>query len=330
MIVTLPLNPSLDYTIRLDELRPGVLNRAKAEDLHPGGKGINVSRVLHGLGHESRALGFTAGFTGAEIERQLAQDGLMTGFVRTAGLSRINVKVKAGKFTMGATEEQGSDAEEKEKPAHKVSLTKDYYIGQTEVTQALWQAVLGSNPSYFKDDNLPVENVSWEDCQRFIFELNSLTGSKFRLPTEAEWEYAARGGNKSRGYKYSGSNSNDHVAWYYENSGNNRLDDNKWKYDDITTNNCRTHPVGTKSSNELGIFDMSGNVWEWCNDWFGNYSSSTQTNPTGPSTGSYRVCRGGSLNNIAKVCRVSSRLTPSPHNRNKDLGLRLVLGAPIE
>ena len=138
-----------------------------------------------------------------------------------------------------------------------------YYIGKTEVTQALWKAVMGSNPSYFKGDNLPVECVSWNDCQEFICKLNSLTGQNFRLPTEVEWEFACRGGNNSRGYRFSGSDNFEEVTWYGGNSGQ------------------RTHPVGTKLPNELGIYDMSGNVKEWCNDWFTDYKD-----------GSIRVFRG--------------------------------------
>ena len=222
------------------------------------------------------------------------------------GVTFTMVKVEAGTFTMGASSEQGSDADSDEKPAHQVTLTKDYYIGQTEVTQALWQAVMGRNPSYFKGDNLPVELVSWDDCQTFITKLNSLTDSKFRLPTEAEWEYAARGGNKSRGYKYSGSNSINEVAWCTS-----------------TTNNSGTKPVATKAPNELGIYDMSGNVLEWCNDWYGSYSSSPQTNPTGASSGSYRVLRGGRWDYSARYCRVSRRYYDAPGRRDTDLGLRL-------
>lgn len=216
------------------------------------------------------------------------------------------VKVEGGTFTMGATSEQGSDAFDKEKPTHKVTLS-DYMIAKIEVTQELWQAVMGSNPSYFKGNNLPVEHVSWNDCQEFIKKLNSLTGLNFRLPTEAEWEYAARGGNKSKGYKYSGSNDIDSVAWYYGNSSS------------------KTHAVATKSPNELGLYDMSGNVWEWCSDWYGSYSSGSQTNPKGPSSGSYRVNRGGSWVSNAGYCRVSFRNGYYPGNRSSRLGLRLAL-----
>ena len=216
------------------------------------------------------------------------------------------VKVEGGTFTMGATPEQGNDALANEKPAHQVTLS-DYYIGRYEVTQKEWQAVMGKNPSYNKGDNLPVERVSWNDCQSFIYKLNQLTGLKFRLPTEAQWEYAARGGKQSRGLKYSGSDNAKNIAWYEKNSGS------------------KTHQVGTKEPNELGIYDMSGNVWEWCGDWYGSYSSSAQTNPTGPSSGSFRVQRGGSWDSGAWGCRVSDRFHILPSHRNGNDGFRVVL-----
>ena len=222
------------------------------------------------------------------------------------GVSFKMIRVDGGTFTMGATSEQESDAESDEKPAHQVTLST-YYIAETEVTQELWQAVMGSNPSNFKGANRPVECVSWDDSKAFISELNSLTGKNFRLPTEAEWEFAARGGNKTQGYKYSGSNSLGNVAWYTDNSGK------------------ETHPVKQKSPNELGLYDMSGNVGEWCQDWFGSYSSSSQTNPTGASSGSYRVIRGGSWGSDARFCRVSVRYDCTPGYRSNYLGLRLVL-----
>ena len=222
------------------------------------------------------------------------------------GISIDMVKVEAGTFMMGATSEM-KDPYSDEKPVHQVTLTNDYYMGKYEVTQALWQAVMGSNPSNFKGDNLPVENVNWNDCQEFISKLNSLTGRKFRLPTEAEWEYAARGGKKSRGYQYSGSRKISDVAWY---EGNSR---------------SKTHPVGRKQANELGIYDMSGNVWEWCSDWYGSYSSSSQTNPMGSDSGAKRVRRGGSWCYIARICRSSYRYGDAPDCRGLYLGLRLAL-----
>ena len=222
------------------------------------------------------------------------------------GVSFEMVRVEGGTFRMGATSEQEDEADSDEKPVHGVTLSS-YYIGKTEVTQALWQAVMGSNPSRFEGSDLPVECVSWNDCQEFIQKLNRLTGRNFRLPTEAEWEFACRGGNNSRGYKYSGSNNLGSVAWYEDNSGG------------------QTHPVGTKAPNELGIFDMSGNVWEWCNDWYGNYTSNSQTNPTGSQSGAGRVGRGGSWSSIARICRSSSRDNDNPSIRDNYLGLRLAL-----
>ena len=216
------------------------------------------------------------------------------------------VYVSGGTFTMGGTSEQGSDAGNDENPTHSVTLSS-YYICKYEVTQALWRAVMGSNPSKFKGDNLPVERVSWDDCQTFINRLNSYTGRNFRLPTEAEWEFAARGGNYSRRYKYSGSNYIGDVAWYGDNS------------------DLRTHPVGTKQPNELGLYDMSGNVLEWCSDWYGTYSSYSQTNPTGPDSGSDRVLRGGNWCGLARYCCSSHRSYYAPGNSFDDLGLRLVL-----
>ena len=225
------------------------------------------------------------------------------------GISFEMVRVEAGTFAMGATPEM-KDPFNWEKPVHQVTQTNDYYIGKYEVTQALWQAVMGNNPSDFKGDNLPVENVSWNDCQEFLSKLNSITGKTFRLPTEAEWEYAARGGKKRRGYQYSGSSNLSDVAWYWVNSVNS---------------DSKTHAVGSKQANELGIYDMSGNVLEWCQDWYGFYSSSSQLNPTGATSGSYRVSRGGSWNNGARLCRSSYRDCNSPDYRDDYLGFRLVL-----
>ena len=222
------------------------------------------------------------------------------------GINIEMIKVEAGSFNMGATPEMENPHKD-QKPVHRVTMTNDYYIGKYEVTQALWQAVMGSNPSYFKGDDLPVEKVSWNDCQDFISKLNAMTGKRFRLPTEAEWEYAARGGKKSRGYQYSGSNTLGDVAWYSDNSGK------------------KTHAVGTKQPNELGIYDMTGNVWEWCQDWYGSYSRSPQTNPTGAVRGSFRVGRGGSWYLSAWNCRSSYRDFGTPVSRYIYQGLRLVL-----
>ena len=221
------------------------------------------------------------------------------------GVTFNMIKVDGGTFTMGATSEM-TNPDNEEKPTHKVTLSS-YYIGETEVTQALWTAVMGDNPSWFTGDNLPVEQVSWEDCQTFIRKLNGLTGKSFRLPTEAEWEFAARGGKRSNLTEYSGGSMIDDVAWDMGNSGR------------------KTHSVKTKKPNELGLYDMSGNVYEWCQDWYGSYSSSAQTNPTGPDSGSHRVFRGGSWYWGAWFCRSSFRYHDSPGYRNFTLGFRLAL-----
>ena len=216
------------------------------------------------------------------------------------------VRVEGGTFRMGANKGD-YEADSDEKPAHQVTLS-DYYIGETQVTQALWQAVMGENPSdYDNDPNCPVERVSWDDCQEFIEKLNKLTGKSFRLPTEAQWEFAARGGNKSQGYKYAGGNDLGKVAWYKDNAMR------------------ETNPVAQKDANELGLYDMSGNVWEWCQDWFGDYSDAPQTDPEGPEEGSHRVSRGGSWYSDAGDCRVSYRNYNTPTYENYFFGLRLAL-----
>lgn len=216
------------------------------------------------------------------------------------------IKVEGGTFEMKETVSAGFLGLSSEERVQTTTLS-DYFIGETQVTQALWQAVMGSNPSKFKGDNLPVERVSWNDCQDFIRKLNSLTGQTFRLPTEAEWEFAARGGNKTHGYKYSGSNIIKDVAWYDDNS------------------NDKTHDVATKQPNELGLYDMSGNVWEWCSDWDGEYCSIDKKNPQGPTSGSSRVRRGGSWGTGAQCSSPSFRNCSNPTNCFNYLGLRLAL-----
>jgi formylglycine-generating enzyme required for sulfatase activity len=219
------------------------------------------------------------------------------------------MRVEGGTFMMGAMEDDAR-ANANEKPAHEVTLTYDYYMGQTEVTQGLWKAVMGSdnNPSTMKGDDLPVNNVLWGDARAFVYKLNQMTGLSFDLPTEAEWQFAARGGNRSKGYLYAGSDNVRDVAWYSSNSGG------------------VTHTVETKQPNELGIYDMSGNVFEWCSDWYSSssYSSSSQTNPQGPSSGSARVLRGGSWNSNASCCHVANRNGGNPSHTRYDYGFRVV------
>ena len=226
----------------------------------------------------------------------------------------VMVPVYGGTFSMGATAEQGSDANARELPVHKVTLSS-FYIAQTEVTQALWNAVMGDNPSHFSGGLLPVENVSWNDCQLFIAALSDLTGRNFRLPTEAEWEFAARGGNESEGYKYAGSNDLAAVGWYSYNDS--------WQV--RGTGAYGTHPVATRNPNELMLYDMSGNVHEWCQDWFGDYSSGALTDPAGPVSGTSRVYRSGAWYFDEWFCRVSFRNGVVPTYRSYGIGLRLAL-----
>ena len=223
------------------------------------------------------------------------------------GLNMQMVYVEGGSFEMGATAEQEEGARSNEYPVRTVKLDS-YYIGKYEVTQAQWETVMGTNPSYFTgDDKRPVERVSWNEAQEFCRRLSEATGKRYMLPTEAQWEYAARGGKKSKGYKYSGSDDIEEVAWYGENS------------------DYQTHRVGTKKANELGIYDMSGNIFEWCSDWYGTYDESDTDNPQGPVNGSNRVYRGGSwYHRYAFPCRVAFRISDSPDFSYYFLGFRVV------
>jgi len=216
------------------------------------------------------------------------------------------IRVVGGSFTMGATKEQLIHVMDREKPTHTVTLD-DYYIGQTEVTQSLWEAVMGNNPSGHKGNNYPVENITWDYCHVFIEKIRELTGLPFRLPTEAEWEYAARGGQESCGYQFSGGNSLPKISWY---SGNAYRD---------------TQYVGGKEKNELGLYDMSGNVWEWVEDWYGYFSEEPQINPKGPETGDEHIARGGSVFGSEWTFRVSVRRNLAPGYKFKDIGFRLAL-----
>ncbi len=215
------------------------------------------------------------------------------------------VYVYGGSFIMGCTREQDDQCYTDEHPAHKVTLG-DYYMGKYPVTQAQWRAVMGSNPSYFRGcDRCPVERVSWNQVQNFIKRLNEKTGKWYRLPTEAEWEFAARSGIKGNMFRYSGNNNINDVAWYSGNSDR------------------KTHPVGIKGGNDLGIHDMTGNVWEWCSDWFGSYCSDDKQSPAGPARGTERVLRGGSWLNKPDRCRVSYRAGICPDRYYRSVGFRL-------
>jgi formylglycine-generating enzyme required for sulfatase activity len=220
--------------------------------------------------------------------------------------------VQGGTFRMGCMQDQDT-CDTGETPRHQVTVS-DFYIGRYEVTQAQWKLLMGTdirqqvaeNYLYGEGDNYPMYCVSWQEVQEFVSRLSTATGKSYRLPTEAEWEYAARGGRKSKGYKFSGSNFVENVAWFMDNSGNS------------------IHPVGTKQPNELGIYDMSGNVWEWCYDWYGAYPAAAQSNPIGPSSGTCRVIRGGGWNYGVSRCRVAYRRDIKPDNCGNILGFRLV------
>jgi len=276
----------------------------KSSDLHVEG---DVGKVRTGRGKRiswNILQDFPRGFRGA-VDWELTTGGDAFTDV-TTGMSFVFVK--GGCYQMGDT---FGDGDGDEKPVHEVCVD-DFYIGKYEVTQGQWQRIMGSNPSYFSScgDNCPVEKVSWNDAQEFIRKLNNQSGKRYRLPTEAEWEYAARSGGKRE--KWSGTSDESSLgdyAWYNANSGS------------------KTHPVGQKRPNGLGLHDMSGNVWEWCQDWYGSdyYSSSGRDNPGGPSSGSYRVNRGGSWISPAAFTRAADRSGFNPDGRGSTLGFRLAL-----
>ncbi len=236
------------------------------------------------------------------------EDAVETQKFTVSGVEFTMVKVNPGTFTMGAMDGD-NDAHANEKPAHQVTLSQAYYIGQTEVTQELYRAVMGTNPSDFNwTTNLPVESVSYNEALAFCEQLSAKTGKTFTLPTEAQWEYAARGGHKASDSPtlFAGGNDSNAVAWYSLNCG-------------------ETHPVGTKTANELKLYDMTGNVWEWCLDWYGAYKANAVTDPQGPATGDYRVFRGGSWSSWAVYSRITSRGAHYPSSKYADVGFRVVM-----
>lgn len=316
--VRLKLSSGCGITIRTDK---------EGDSLYVDGKPAGVSPQKLELAYGTHLIGAKREKEYIEREVQLSGESGGTEFMLAFGLSgKVRwaasvtekqkqvlsrlidrmVKVEGGTFRMGATPEQGYFTTLNEQPLHTVALS-DYYIGKYEVTQAEWQAVTGNNPALFKGENFPVERVSRTDCETFIRRLNQLTGLRFNLPTEAQWEYAARGGKKSGGYIYAGGNTLQTVAWYADNAQE------------------RTHAVGQKSPNELGLYDMSGNVWEWCRDVYGDYQALSQANPTGPVRGEKFVFRGGCWNEEAGSCRVALRNYWTSDYRHSVLGLRLVL-----
>ncbi len=239
----------------------------------------------------------------AEQARQMSDPKRFT----INGVSFTMMPVVGGDFSMGGTDEQRGFTVVDEFPIHQVTLDS-YYIGQTEVTVALWRAVMGDVPPYEnKDDDCPVVYVSWNDCQKFISKLNAMTGENFRLPTEAEWEFAARGGNSSRGYRYAGGNTVGNVAWYWDNASG------------------YVKRVGGKAANELGLYDMSGNASEWCADTYDAYATYSQNNPLSVKDTGYRLSRGGGCHQQETRCRVSARASWLPTASSDDIGLRLVL-----
>ena len=289
-----------------------VMSTPGMADVYVDGKLVGRTPMMHDLlvgSHniELRKQGFKDYKQSIRVEENNVVDIVATmaehkdeTYVETAkGINLKMIYVEGGTFAMGS-----NSGDDDERPVHNVTLDS-YYIGETEITQAQWRAVMGSNPSRYTGDNRPVECVSWYDAQAFCTKLSELTGKRYVLPTEAQWEYAARGGNKSKGYTYSGSNNIDKVAKYNSSEGHSN--------------------VKSKKPNELGIYDMSGNVWEWCSDWYGSYSLSSQTNPQGPISGSYRVFRGGGWDDLASSCRVANRDgNDYPSSTYKDSGFRVV------
>ena len=281
-----------------------------ASDLESLLKKLKGSNVLEKSSLEIDAVDVSETDVSIKLEDSKESENMLLGAdtitIPGTDVSFNMVHVEGGTFMMGANDGD-SLAKDNEKPAHQITLS-DYWIGEIQVTQELWKTVMGKNPSYHTGDpNRPVERVSWVDCKAFIRKLNKLTGMKFRLPTEAEWEFAARGGNKSKGYKFAGGDDIYDVAWFEDNSGQ------------------EAHPVCDLDPNELGLYDMNGNVYEWCQDWYGRYSEDAQSNPTGPSFGDGRVVRGGSWASAYERCRVSCRTSSEPKSRYTGVGLRLAL-----
>ena len=308
-----------EFSVHLDNSRPITISAPEGADIYVNGAKVAATRFEGTLpfGRHTAFAMMGDRKSGEKIINVSKQDGDVPS-VKLAFLESKTFNVNGVSFTMipvdGGTFQMGSNDDDFEwdRPVHDVTLS-DYYIGETEVTKELWQAVMGSNSAtYVKDTKMPVYSVTWNDCHEFVNKLNGLTGENFRLPTEAEWEFAAQGGNKSKKFIFSGSNIIKEVAWYLDNSKQ------------------KVHRVGSKLPNELGIYDMSGNVWEWCADWFGPYSSLPQINPIGSTSGTERVIRGGGYRSIIPAhCSVSIRTSCDPTRGSNDTGLRLALGIAL-
>lgn len=313
-VITVEEGQTFEVNAKLDSGREVAISTAPGAEIFVDGKSVGNTQYTGNLTFDSHTIyamlnGKRSGekkidiaVGNDKINIQLTFSNNLTFTV--SGVQFSMAYVEGGTFEMGGA---GSSVSGRPQPPIEVALS-DYYIGQTEVTQALWIAVMGSNPSKYKGNGRPVTNVSWYDCQTFIKKLNSMTGKLFRLPTEAEWEYAARGGKYSHHYQYSGSNDIDKVAWYNGNPYGGKA-----------------HPVGKKKANELGLYDMSGNVDEWCNDWYGDYNNNPQTNPQGATSGKIKIFRGGCFYNMRACCHVAFRNGITPDAVDVGNGLRLAM-----
>ena len=271
-----------------------ISNPATQYGILKDGTYANLYQICQDLAQELIGYVGSSGGNSYTNGNSYSSQGAATLTFTVGGVNFEMIKVETGTFIMGCTSEQGGDCDSDESPYHRVTISQEYYIGKFEVTQELYEAVMGTNPSNWKAFDRPVESVSWNDAMEFCAELSRMTGRRFTLPTEAEWEYAARGGKKSTNAKYSGSSSVANVAWYDGNSGS------------------QTHPVGRLRANELGIYDMSGNVWEWC-----------FTHPEAEYAGD-EPTRGGSYADNKTVCYVNYQRTSEPHERDEYTGFRIV------
>ncbi len=314
-VITVEEGQTFEVNAKLESGREVAISTAPGAEIFVDGKSVGNTQytgnltfgshtayaMLNGKRSGEKKIDIAASSTQKPIIQLTFSDNLT---FTVSGVQFSMAYVEGGTFEMGGA---GSSVTGRPHPPIEVALS-DYYIGQTEVTQALWIAVMGSNPSKYKGNGRPVTNVSWYDCQTFIKKLNSMTGKLFRLPTEAEWEYAVRGGKYSHHYQYSGSNDIDKVAWYNGNPYGGKA-----------------HPVGKKKANELGLCDMSGNVEEWCNDWYGEYNNNPQTNPQGATSGEGKVLRGGCFYHMRACCHVAFRNAVTPDVRDVGTGLRLAM-----